>query len=63
MASFMRMPFTLVFHQSECISAIKRLLFYYRHVCILLFFRVFVCSFLLKCILKSTALLVGMKAV
>jgi len=32
MASFVRMPFMLMFHQSKCISAIKRTLFYYFHV-------------------------------
>jgi len=40
MASFIRMPFMLVFHQS--ISALERRLFYYCHVCILAFFHVLV---------------------
>jgi len=40
MVSFIRMPFMLVCHQSKCISAIKRILFYYRHVYILVQFRV-----------------------
>jgi len=44
MVSFIRMPFMLVFHESECISAIKPILFYYRHVYILTFFHSFVCS-------------------
>jgi len=61
MASFIRMPFMHVFHQSKCINAIKRILFYYRYVCILVFFHVFVCSLLLRCVLKSRALLVGEK--
>jgi len=47
MASFMRVPFMLVFHQSNCVSAIKRMLFYYHHVSIFVFFHVFVGSFLL----------------
>jgi len=32
LASFMRVPYMLVFHQSKCISAIKRILFSYRHI-------------------------------
>jgi len=38
------------------------MLFYYRHISIFVFFRVFVCSLLLPCVLKSTALLAGVKA-
>jgi len=63
MAPFMRVPFMLVeFHQSNCASAMKRMFFYYRHVPIFVFFRVFVCSLLLPCTLKSSALRVGVKA-
>jgi len=62
MASFMRASYMLVFHQSKYISAIKRILFYYRHVYILVFFHVFMCSLLLRCMLKkSSALRVGVK--
>jgi len=59
----MHMHFILVFHQSKCISAIKRasILFYYRHVCILVFFHVLLCSVLLRCMLKSGALRVVAK--
>jgi len=32
MVSFIRIPFMLVFHQSKCISAIERILFYHPHV-------------------------------
>jgi len=60
MTSFMRSPFMSVFHQSKCISTIKRILFYY-HVCILVFFHVLVCSLLLLCVLRSIALRAGMK--
>ena len=48
MTSFMRVPFVLVFDQRKCISAIKRMLSYYRHLCILMFFHVFLCSLLLR---------------
>jgi len=42
-----------------CNSPIKRILFYYRHVYILVFFYVLVCSLSLRCMLnKSSALLV-----
>jgi len=51
----------LELHQSNCASAIKRMLFYYGHISIFVFFYVFVCSLLLTCMLKSTALRVGMK--
>ena len=47
MASFMRVPFMLVFYQSNCVSASKRILFYYGHVCILVFFHVLLCSLLM----------------
>ena len=48
-------------HQSNCVSASKRMLFYYRHISIFVFFHVFECSLLLPCMLKSYALCVGMK--
>jgi len=57
----MHVPFVLVFHQSKSISAIKRILIYYRHACILVFFHVFVCSLLMRCMLKSSSLRVGVK--
>ena len=70
----MRVPIRLVFHQSKCISAIKRILLYYRHVYIVVFVNffhefvcsfhlthVFLCSLLLRCMLKSSALRVGVK--
>ena len=61
MVSFMHVSYTLVFHQSECMCAIKRILFYYRHAHILQFIYVFyVFSLLLRCIyLKSNAWRVG----
>jgi len=43
----------LVFHQSKCISVIKRILFYYLHVYILEFIHAFVCSLSLQCMLAS----------
>jgi len=46
MASIMRMPFMLVFHQSKCISAITRILSYYFHVYVFEFIHVF-CVFLI----------------
>jgi len=61
MASFARIPFMLVFHQSKGNSAIKRILFYYLHVYILVFIDVFVCSLSLRCMLKPRALRVGVK--
>ena len=51
MASFIHMPLVLVYHQSKCISAIRRILFYYRHACILVFFNVLVSFLLLRCML------------
>jgi len=57
----MCMPFILVFHQSKCISAIKRTLFYYFHVYIFEFIHVFVCSLSLRCMLVPRALRVGVK--
>ena len=44
------MPFMLVFHQSDCVSAIKRMLFYYQHI-----------SIFVPHMLKSTAFCVGAK--
>jgi len=61
MASFMRVPFMLAFHQCKCISASKRILFYYFHVCILEFIHVVVCSISLRCTLKPRVLRVGVK--
>jgi len=64
MASFMRMPFILVFHRSKCISTIKRILYFSTtatYVCSLVFYHVLVCSLLLRCMLKSCALRVGVK--
>ena len=52
MASFIRMHFMVVFHQSKCISTIKRMLFYSRQVYILVFFHVFRCPLLLRCMLS-----------
>jgi len=45
MMSFTLMPFMLVFHQDKRTIAINHRLFYYRHACILVFFQLFVCSF------------------
>jgi len=61
MASFMRMTFMLVFHQSKRISVIKRVLFYYFHVYILDFILVFLCSLSLRRMLIPHALGVVMK--
>jgi len=61
MASIMYMPFMLVFHQSECISAIKRILFYYFRVHIFESIYVFVSSLSLRCMLIPCALRVGVK--
>jgi len=57
----MRVPFMLVFHQSKCISAVKRMLFYYRHIYIFVFVHVFVCCLLLPNMLISTALRLRVK--
>ena len=56
----MRVPFMLVFHQCKCISAIKRIL-YYCQVYMLVCFHAFVSSFLLRRMLESSALRVGVK--
>jgi len=53
MVSFMRMPFILAFHQSKCVNAIMRTLFYYFQVCIFKFIHVYVCALSLRCILKT----------
>jgi len=45
MASFMRVSYKLVFHQSKCMCAIKRILFYHGHTYTLVFFRVLVFFF------------------
>ena len=57
MASFMRVSSMFVFHWSKCISAIKRLPFYYLQVCILVFFHVLcvpcycdACLSLMRCV-------------
>jgi len=54
--------FMLVIRQGKCVSAIKRVLFCYHKVSIFVFFHVFLCSLLLPCMLKSTALRVEVKA-
>jgi len=59
MAPFMPVFFMLLFHQSNRVSAIMRMLYYYRRISIFVFFHVFVCSLLLSCMLESTALRVG----
>ena len=46
---------------SNCVDAIKCMLFYYCHISNFVFFHTFVCSFLLPCMLKSTVLCVGVK--
>jgi len=52
----------LAFYQSKCIDAIKRILFSYRHGYTLVFFHVFVCSLLLRCMFQVySALRVGEK--
>jgi len=61
MASFIRMPFMLVFHQCKCIIAIECILFYGRHVYILVFFHVFACFLLRRCMLKSSSSRVAVK--
>jgi len=43
----------VMLYQSNRVSAIKRVLFYYRHVSIFVFFHVCVCCLLLPCILLS----------
>jgi len=57
----MRVPFMLVFHQRKCTSAIKRIPFYYFHVYIFEFIRLFACYLLLRCMLKPLARRVGVK--
>jgi len=51
----------LVFDQNNRVGVIKRMLFYHRHISVLVFFQIFVCSLLLACILESIALRVGVK--
>jgi len=48
MASFMRVPYALVFH----VLAPQAYTLYYRHVHILVFLHVFVYSLLLRCMFK-----------
>ena len=50
-----------MFHQSNCVSAIKRILFYNRHIFIFLFFDLFVSSLLVPCMHKHTSLRVRVK--
>jgi len=50
-----------LFHQINCVTAIKRILFYYRYLSIFVTSRVFVCSFLLPFMLRLAALRVGVK--
>jgi len=52
MMSFVSVSYMLVFPQSKHIGAIKHIFFYYRHVHIPVFFRVFVCSLPLLFILS-----------
>jgi len=59
MASFLNVSFMLVLYQSKCIIVIKRICFNYHKVCILVFFDVFLCSLLLRCIRKSSPFHVG----
>jgi len=63
MASITRMLFMLVFHQSKCIGAVNRILFYYFHVstvssssCMFLW-----SSVSMRCMLVPRALRVGVK--
>ena len=51
MVPFLGVPFMLAFFQSNCVGAIKRILFCYRHI--FAFFHVFVCSLLLPSMLLS----------
>ena len=61
MALFKRAPFMLLFHQSKCISAVQRVLFYYHHIYTLVFVHVFMCCLLLPIMLISTALRLRVK--
>jgi len=61
MASFIRMPCMVVFHQSICVTAIRLMLFYHFHVCILELIHLLVRSLSLRCMLKPRALRVGVK--
>jgi len=49
----------LVIHQSICVRAIERMLFYYHRISIFVFFHVILCSLLLLCL--STALRMGVQ--
>jgi len=59
--TFTNITCMLVFHQSNCASALKHMLFYYCHISTFMYFRVFVCSLLLRRVFKSTTLRVGVK--
>jgi len=61
MASFMHMPFLLVFIKINCISAFKCILLYYFHACILEFVYVHVWSLSLHCFPKPHAFPVELK--
>jgi len=52
MASFMHVSYTLVFHQSKCISAMRLILSTVATYILSIFFHVFVCSLLLRCMFK-----------
>ena len=45
----------LVLHQSKCITAIKCMLFYYRHIYIIQLIHIFVYSLLLRCMPSRVA--------
>jgi len=53
----------LVFHLilSDRVSTIKLMLFYYRHISMFVSFHVSLCSLLLSCMFKLTALCAGVK--
>jgi len=53
--------YMLVFHQSNCASVIKHMLFYYCHISIFVFFHVYVRFLLLPCMPMSAGLHVGVK--
>jgi len=55
MVPFMRVPFMFMFHQSNCVSAIKRMTFYYRHT----YLRALSCTCVFLVTAMSTVLCVG----
>jgi len=61
MASIMRMPFMLVFHQSKCSSATECIRFLLLPRVCLQVQNVFVCFLSLRCMLIPRALRVGVK--